>query len=150
MSQLGITVAQPNTGSLRPTLIIGLGGFGRKALLELRCRFLDRFGDLSKVPILKFLCIDVDPEAVNLAVRGAPEVALARQEVYQLPLQPVGTYRRRAMETVTEWLPREKLYAMPRSLQTAGIPGPGAPGVLRQSAAPARPAQARDRSRHQS
>jgi len=120
VSELGITVAQPSTGALRPTVIIGLGSFGRKALLELRCRFLDRFGDLSKVPILKFLCIDVDPDAVNLAVRGAPEVALTRNEVYQLPLQPVGSYRRRALETLTEWLPREKLYAIPRSLQTQG------------------------------
>ncbi len=64
----GITVAQPTTGALRPTIIIGLGSFGRKALLELRCRFLDRFGDLSKVPILRFLCIETDPEAVNVAV----------------------------------------------------------------------------------
>ena len=120
VSELGITVAQPSTGALRPTIIIGLGGFGRKALLELRCRFLDRFGDLSKVPILRFLCIDVDPDAVNLAIRGAPEVALTRNEVFQMPLQPVGSYRRRAMETLAEWLPREKLYAIPRSLQTQG------------------------------
>jgi hypothetical protein len=120
VSEMGITVAQPSTGALRPTLIIGMGSFGRKALLELRCRFLDRFGDLEKLPILRFLCIDVDPEAVNLAIRGAPEVALTRNEVYQLPLQQVGNYRRRAMETLSEWLPREKLYAMPRSLQTQG------------------------------
>jgi hypothetical protein len=120
VSQMGITVAQPSTGALRPTLIIGLGSYGRKAMMELRCRFLDRFGDLEKVPILRFLCIDVDPEAVNLAVRGAPEVAMTRNEVYQLPLQPVGNYRRRAMESLGEWLPREKLYAMPRSLQTQG------------------------------
>jgi eukaryotic-like serine/threonine-protein kinase len=120
VSDLGITVAQPSTGALRPTLIIGLGSFGRKALLELRCRFLDRFGDLSKVPILKFLCIDVDPEAVNLAIRGAPELALTRNEVFHLPLQPVGNYRRRTMESLAEWLPREKLYAIPRSLQTQG------------------------------
>jgi hypothetical protein len=120
VSQLGITVAQPATGALRPTVIVGLGSFGRKALLELRCRFLDRFGDLNKLPILRFLCIDVDPEAVNLAVRGAPEVALTRNEVYQLPLQQVGNYRRRAMESLSEWLPREKLYAMSRSLQTQG------------------------------
>jgi hypothetical protein len=120
ISEMGITVAQPSTGALRPTLVIGLGSFGRKAMLELRCRFLDRFGDLAKVPIVKFLCIDADPEAVNLAVRGAPEVALSRGEVHQLPLQPVGNYRRRALETLIDWLPREKLYAMPRSLQTQG------------------------------
>jgi hypothetical protein len=120
VSDMGVTVAQPSTGCLRPTLIIGLGNFGRKALLELRCRFVDRFGDLNKVPCFKFLCIDSDPDAANLAVRGAPEVALTRNDVFQLPLQNVGNYRRRAMETLNEWLPREKLYAMPRSLQTQG------------------------------
>jgi eukaryotic-like serine/threonine-protein kinase len=120
VSEMGITVAQPQTGALRPTLIIGVGGFGRKALLELRCRFLDRFGDLSKIPLLRFLCVDPDPEAVNVAVRGAPEVALTRGEVYHLPLQPVGNYRRRMIDQLSEWLPREKLYALPRSLQTQG------------------------------
>jgi hypothetical protein len=116
----GVTVVQPETGVLRPTLIIGLGHFGRKALLELRCRFLDRFGDLHKLPLLKFLCVDPDPEAVNTAILGAPEVALTRQEFHHLPLQPVGNYRRRSLEYLSDWLPREKLYAMPRSLQTQG------------------------------
>src|SRR5262249_3877521 len=37
-----------------------------------------------------------------------------------LPLQPVGNYRRRSIDQLTEWLPREKLYAMPRSLQPQG------------------------------
>src|SRR5207248_4252114 len=93
--EMGVTIAQPDTGALRPTLILGVGSFGRKALLELRCRFLDRFGDLTKLPLLRFLCIDIDPEAVNTAVRGAPEVAFSRSEVYPLPLQQVGNYRRR-------------------------------------------------------
>lgn len=119
-AEMGITIPQPETGALRPTLVIGIGGLGRKALLELRCRFLDRFGDLNKLPLMRFLCIDTDPEAVNLGMRGAPEVALTRAEVHQLPLQPVINYRRRAMEALWEWLPREKLYAMPRSLQTQG------------------------------
>ena len=58
-------------------------------------------------------------------MRGAPEVALTRNEFHQLPLQPVGNYRRRKLEQLSEWLPREKLYAMPRSLQTQGA-GPWA------------------------
>lgn len=120
VADMGVTIAQPDTGTLRPTLIIGLGSFGRKAILELRCRFLDRFGDLAKLPLLRFLCLDTDPEAINSANRGAPEVALTRHEIYQVPLQPVVNYRRRSLEELSEWLPREKLYAMPRSLQTQG------------------------------
>jgi hypothetical protein len=120
ISKMGLTVAQPQTGSLRPTLIIGVGAFGKQALIELRCRFLDRLGDLSKIPLLRFLCVDPDIEAINKAVRGAPEVAFTRNEVYHLPLQAVGHYRRRMLDQISEWLPREKLYTIPRSLQTHG------------------------------
>src|SRR5947208_5154122 len=78
---LGMTIPQPESGALRPTLIIGVGSFGRKALVELRCRFLDRFGDHKKLALVRFLCIDPDPQAVNLAVRRAPDVGLSRNEV---------------------------------------------------------------------
>src|SRR4029077_14168914 len=98
VADMGLTVAQPDTGALRPTIVIGLGNFGRKALLELRCRFLDRFGDLHKLPLLRFLCIDPDPEANVTAMRAAPEVALTRTEFSHLPLQPVTNYRRRNLE----------------------------------------------------
>ncbi len=120
VSKLGITVAQPQTGALRPTLVIGVGALGRRALLELRCRFIDRFGDLNKLPLLRFLYIDCDADAVKAAVRGSPEVALQPHEVYHLPLQPIGHYRRRHLDHLNEWLPREKLYALPRSLTPQG------------------------------
>src|SRR5207249_10313219 len=110
VSELGVTVVQPETGALRPTLIIGVGTFGRKALMELRCRFLDRFGDLSKLPLLRFLYLDADPEAAHSAHVGAPEVALGRNDYYPLPLQPVVNYRRRSLDQLAEWLPRDQLY----------------------------------------
>jgi serine/threonine protein kinase len=121
VSQLGMTVHQPQTGALRPTLVLGVGSFGRRALLELRCRFLDRFGDLDKIPLVRFVYVDTDSEAVKAATRGAPEVAFRPGEVYHLPLQPVSHYRRRQLDQISEWLPREKLYAMPRSLQTQSV-----------------------------
>jgi eukaryotic-like serine/threonine-protein kinase len=120
VSRLGMTVAQPESGALRPTILIGVGGFGRRALRELRCRFLDRLGDLSKVPLLRFLYVDPDPQAVQDAVRGTPEVAFSRNEVYHLPLQMTNHYRRRMLDHLTDWLPREKLHSIPRSLQTQG------------------------------
>jgi len=120
VSRLGVTVAQPSTGALRPTLVIGLGGFGRRALMELRCRFLDRFGDLDKVPMIRFLYLDTDGDAIKEAQRGAAEVAFRQQEVYHLPLQPLSHYRRRQLEQLSEWLPIQKLYALPRSLKTQG------------------------------
>src|SRR5262245_50069703 len=120
VSHFGVTLAAPSTGSLRPTVLLGVGGFGRRALMELRCRFVDRFGDLDKVPLVRFLYIDTDPDAIKLAQRGAAEVAFRASEVYHLPLQPVSHYRRRQIDQLADWLPREKLYAVPRSLKTQG------------------------------
>src|SRR5205807_9578216 len=80
MSELGFTAALPQTGTLRPTLIIGLGSLGRRALMELRCRLLDRFGDLSKLPILRFLYVDTDKDALIQAQRGAAEISLHASE----------------------------------------------------------------------
>jgi serine/threonine protein kinase len=123
VSNLGVTVAQPSTGSLRPTLIVGVGGYGRRALLELRCRLIDRFGDLDRVPLIRFLYIDSDAEAIKVAQKGAAEVAFRTQELYHLPLQPNKFYqnKRRLLDQLDEWLPAEKRYAMPRSLKTVGI-----------------------------
>jgi eukaryotic-like serine/threonine-protein kinase len=111
-------VAPPRTaaGILRPTLVIGVGAFGRHALLGLRSRLLDRFGDLEQLPAFRFLYLDSDPDAVQKATAGTSEVALTSGEVFPLPLQPVAKYRQRILEHLTEWLPREKLYKIPRSL----------------------------------
>jgi hypothetical protein len=112
-------VAPPRTatGILRPTLVVGVGAFGRHALLALRSRLLDRFGDLEQLPSFRFLYLDSDPEAVQKATAGTSEVALSSAEVFPLPLQPVAKYRQRVLDHLTEWLPREKLYNIPRSLQ---------------------------------
>ncbi len=121
ISRMGVTIAQPSTGALRPTVVVGIGGFGRRSLMELRCRLLDRFGDLEKIPVIRFLYVDSDPDAIKASQRGAAEVAFGQHEVYHLPLQAVSHYRRRQLDQLVEWLPREKLYGMPRSLKTQGV-----------------------------
>jgi eukaryotic-like serine/threonine-protein kinase len=116
-------VAPPRTatGILRPTLVIGVGAFGRHALLGLRSRLLDRFGDLEQLPSFRFLYVDSDPDAAQKATAGTCEIALSSAEVFPLPLQPVAKYRQRVLEHLLEWLPREKLYSIPRSLQAENI-----------------------------
>src|SRR5262249_34932472 len=104
----------------RPTLVVGVGSFGRRALVELRCRLIDRFGGLDKLPLLRFLYVDPDADAIKAGTRGPSEVAFQPTEAYHLPLQPAGPYRRRQLEQLNEWLPREKLYGLPRSLKTQG------------------------------
>jgi hypothetical protein len=116
---LGATISG-EVGVLRPTLLIGVGGLGRRALIEVRTRLLDRFGDLAQVPAVRFLYIDSDPDADRKAASGPPDVAMNTADVFPLQLQPVGNYRRRMLEFLSDWLPREKLYTIPRSLQPMG------------------------------
>ncbi len=117
---LGATAPQKDVGVLRPTILIGVGSFGRRALQEIRCRLTDRVGDVVQVPCFRFLYVDCDPDAATKAVSAPPDVALAQDEVFQVPLQPVTQYRRRQLDQILDWLPREKLYAIPRSLHAGG------------------------------
>lgn len=120
ISNIGVTSCQPETGVLRPTLIVAMGQLGRRVMLELRCRLLDRFGDACQIPAIRCLYVDTDPDALKAAQRGVPELALGSGEVYHLSLQPIGHYRRRQLEHLSEWIAREKLYSIPRSLKTQG------------------------------
>jgi hypothetical protein len=115
-----VTATRIAKGVLRPTLFVGLGAFGRRALAEVRCRILDRFGDPGEIPAYRFLYIDSDLAAIDLATAGTPEVALSYGETFAIPLQPVINYRRRMIDHLNVWLPREKLHAIPRSLQPQG------------------------------
>jgi eukaryotic-like serine/threonine-protein kinase len=117
---LSATAPQKEQGILRPTILIGIGSFGRRALQEIRCRLTDRVGDVMQVPCIRFLYVDCDPDAVAKAVSAPPDAALASDEVFHAPLQPVTLYRRRQLDQILDWLPREKLYSMPRSLHAGG------------------------------
>lgn len=109
------------SGVLRPTLLLGIGSFGRRALQEIRRRLVDRLGDVSLLPSIRFLYVDCDSEATHKALTAPPEAALHSEEILLLPLQPVQQYRRRQLEQIVEWLPREKLYSIPRNLQAGGV-----------------------------
>lgn len=110
------------SGPLRPTYLIGLGQFGREALQAIRYRVIDRFGGLDRVPCWKYIYIDSDPESVNEALTGPPEQAFQAQEIYHAPLMGVTGYRkhRQSLELISEWLPTERLYSIPRSLAVGG------------------------------
>jgi hypothetical protein len=115
-----MTATRLSRGVLRPTLFVGLGAFGLRAISELRCRLLDRYGDLGQIPAYRFLFADADGGTVDQASTGAPEVALSVSETFVLPLQPAIAYRRRMIDHLNMWLPKEKLHSIPRSLQPMG------------------------------
>jgi serine/threonine protein kinase len=119
-SKLNATLAQAEIGVLRPAVVIGIGEFGLKVLRELRSRLLDRLGDLSQTPAFRFVYIDVDPGGRERAMAGDPEQSLRDEQIFEMRLQPVANYRKRILEHLSEWLPREKLFSLPRSLHPQG------------------------------
>jgi serine/threonine protein kinase len=114
------TAPHKEPGILRSTILIGIGSFGRRALQEIRCRLTDRLGDVTQVPAFRFLYVDCDPDAMSKAISAPPDVALTSEEVFHVPLQPVTQYRRRQLDQILDWLPREKLYSIPRNLHAGG------------------------------
>lgn len=50
---------------LQRAVIIGLGGTGAEVLVRTRRMLIDTFGDLSRIPIVRFLYIDTDPQWWN-------------------------------------------------------------------------------------
>jgi serine/threonine protein kinase len=114
------TATSVSRGVLRPTIFLGIGSFGLRSLTDIRCRLLDRFGDLSQIPAYRYLLLDSDSATLESASLGSPDVALGIGETFALPLQPVINYRRRMIDHLNAWLPKEKLHSMPRSLHPQG------------------------------
>jgi eukaryotic-like serine/threonine-protein kinase len=111
---------RPEEGVLRPAILIGIGSFGRRALQQIRCRLLDRVGELNQMPCFRFMLVDTEPEQSFRQGSGPAEAALLQEHSFHAPLQPVTNYRRRQLDQLLEWLPREKLYSIPRSLRVDG------------------------------
>ena len=118
---LAATAPQKEIGVLRPTILIGIGSFGRRALQEIRCR-LDRPrrrrgpGAVLPLPVRR-----LRPGRGRQGRRAPRRTSRWRpDEVFPVPLQPVTQYRRRQLEQILDWLPREKLYSIPRSLHAGG------------------------------
>ena len=110
----------PLKATLRPTLVLGLGGAAGALIYRLRRRLVDRFGDLDLLPALDTLVIDSDVRQLT-ALTSAPDVArLHPRQILPAPLKRPEDYRRSARKFLN-WLSRRWLYNVPRSLQTEGI-----------------------------
>jgi serine/threonine protein kinase len=118
--QVNFDFPEADGAVLRPTLVIGVGGFGLLALRELRSRLTDKMGDLRQTPAVRFLYLDADPDARSTGMSGSPDRALGLEHIFPTPLHPVTRYRRQALDLLSEWLPREKLHAIPRNMNPKG------------------------------
>jgi len=58
---------QTGSGPIRPALVIGLGYTGLQIVQRLRQSLEEHFGSMECLPLLRFIGIDSDPEAIELA-----------------------------------------------------------------------------------
>ena len=107
-------------GVLRPAIIIGIGSFGEQALEQIRCRLLDRVGDLKHTPSFRFLYVTTEPRSKERNLSTISDSMLQPEQKLELPLHGVSQYRRRQLDELLDWLPREKLYTIPRSPRVQG------------------------------
>ncbi|MBY0460935.1 MAG: tubulin-like doman-containing protein, partial [Gemmataceae bacterium] len=119
MGSLGIAPPEKSgDGALFPTLVVALGKTGLKVVEHLRAAVAERYGAPDRVPNIRVLCIDTDPEFGTPAAPDGP-AALTAREVVQARLNRSTHYMQRdSLPPVEQWMPTGSLYKLPRN------PGP--------------------------
>ena len=108
-----------NSGTFRPTLVIGVGATANKVVKKLKQQFTTRFGGMEKLPAFKITCIDSNRNALMELASKSETVSLDLDETIPIPLRKPQAYRDHA--TKFKWLSRRWIYNIPRSLQTEGL-----------------------------
>ncbi len=114
-------------GNLRPTLVIGLGGTGLKAVQRFKKTLADRFGSLADLPAIRTLYIDTDPDALESASLDRVWeglAALSQDEICAAKLNRPTHYLKARLNgrTLTEgWFDPQLLHRLPRSPVTLGL-----------------------------
>jgi hypothetical protein len=107
----------------QPALVIGLGKLGLNTLQQLRQWLSQEVGPAEAVPRIRLLGIDTDPEAVQAASQGSPQVILRNTEVVLAKLHRPSHYlkTRESKSPLDSWLNGKLLYRIPRQQDGAGL-----------------------------
>src|SRR5439155_26432217 len=103
--------------ALLPPVVVGVGSLGRLVVEALRGVICDRYGALDKVPHVRFLYIDTDPEAGSLSCGSpdTPAALTAKELVFARLNRPTHYLQRESLPAVEQWLPRGALYKISRN-----------------------------------
>ena len=117
-------------GPLRPTLVIGVGYTGLRVLQRLRAGLADRFGPAERVPVVRTLYVDTDPDALAAAVAVPPPglAGLRPEDVFAARLNRAQHYlkpRLSGRSLIEGWFDQQLLYRLPRNPITLGVRGFG-------------------------
>ncbi len=118
-------------GVLVPALIIGLGQLGMTVVQRLQQELHLRLGGVERLPHLRLMVLDTDPEVIRAATRGCNGNGvtpveggrLSEANILLAPLNRPSHYLkpREGRPDVESWLHSRMLYRIPRSLVTTGV-----------------------------
>jgi hypothetical protein len=116
---------QTGDGVLFPALVIGIGQIGLEVIQRARHALLNRIGQLKRVPNIRFLFIDTDPETLDKALGSQTLAPLTTDEVLPARLNRPGHYlkpRRNGRSIIEGWFDPQLLYRIkPGNPQTQGL-----------------------------
>lgn len=110
----------PSASEYRPTVVLGIGGLGARALQLFKRRLVDRFGDLEAVPSVQLLLLDTDAMTLKEVTEGDQQAKLPHELVAMVPLRQPADYRREPAARLQS-ISRRWIYNIPRSNQTQGF-----------------------------
>ncbi len=114
-------------GTIRPALVIGLGGTGLRFLQRFRKQVADHHGSMDAVPAVRTLFIDTDPDTLAAAAtdRTLEGIgALKPEEIFSARLNRSAHYlkpRQTGRSLVEGWFDPALLHRLPRNPVTLGI-----------------------------
>jgi serine/threonine protein kinase len=116
MSSLGIAPPEKGgEGVLVPALVIGVGQTGRRVLEAFKHLIVTRHGSLEKLPHLRLLGIDTDPEAVPASPLDHPGALDPRELIVARLQRPAHYLQRESLPPVDQWMPPRLLYTLSRT-----------------------------------
>lgn len=116
MGSLGIAPPEKSgDGVLFPALVIGIGQSGRRVLESLKHLVRYRYGGSDKVPHLRLLFIDTDPDAVPAAPSDEPGRLTPREVILARLHRPAHYLQRDTLPPLDQWMPPRALYKLPRT-----------------------------------
>jgi serine/threonine protein kinase len=116
MGSLGIAPPEKNgDGVLFPALVVAGGPTGRRLLESLKQTLSDRYGTIEKVPNIRFLYIDTDPESFPDKPVEESGTLISKEVVVARLNRPAHYLQRDSLPPVDQWMPPGLLYKLART-----------------------------------
>ncbi|MCA9062681.1 MAG: serine/threonine protein kinase, partial [Planctomycetaceae bacterium] len=113
------SAALAKSGTLRPAIVIGVGGTGAGVVQQFRNLLATEF-DGASLPSISCICIDTDRQALSELRRETLAQPLPDLHTLAVPLKSAQEYRRTASDHLN-WLNRRWLFNIPRSGNVDGM-----------------------------